>query len=243
MKTAVFRNALAHTLKEEGGYANHPNDPGGATMRGVTQGTYDTWRKRWGKPVAPVRGIADSELEEIYYRGYWLDGRCNLLESDALLPGLAVVHFDSCVNAGVTQAGKLLQRAVGVAADGRVGPTTITAARAAGRGAIPALVNQRVRFYQDLARSRPALAVFLRGWLLRVNRIGAAAGVSAAASVAARPVAADPAPPAAVAPSRPVVVGVATRAPVPPAIRPGWYKLGGLGLALYALARGVGIIS
>jgi hypothetical protein len=61
-----FARSLAKVLVHEGGYSNHPQDPGGATMKGVTQRVYDEYRRSIGVPVAPVRNISNSELEAIY---------------------------------------------------------------------------------------------------------------------------------------------------------------------------------
>lgn len=101
----AFDKALAQVLKWEGGYVEHPADPGGATAYGVTQATYDAWRRKQGTEVRPVREIDRSEVEAIYWQQYWLRAGCDQLEPAAL----ALVVFDAAVNSGVGAALKWLQ--------------------------------------------------------------------------------------------------------------------------------------
>ncbi len=71
MASDNFERCLAITLKWEGGYSNHPDDPGGPTMRGIIQREYDAWRKRHGGRLRPVRQIEEDELQAIYRTEYW----------------------------------------------------------------------------------------------------------------------------------------------------------------------------
>jgi lysozyme family protein len=105
--TPPFRRALAFVLKVEGGYTNDPVDRGGATNKGILQRLYDTYRKAEGLRPADVRRILDIEVEEIYRDAYLLEGDC-----DRMAWPVSLVHFDACVNTGVTQAAKFLQRSV-----------------------------------------------------------------------------------------------------------------------------------
>ena len=66
MASNSFERCLAITLKWEGGYSNHPDDPGGPTMRGIIQREYNTWRKKNGKRLRPVHQIDEDELQSIY---------------------------------------------------------------------------------------------------------------------------------------------------------------------------------
>lgn len=95
-----FRKALEFTLRWEGGYVNDSRDPGGATNQGVTQATYDHWRQSNGLSRQPVRGIAQDEVEQIYYENYWLRAGCDQTEP----LGLAISVFDFAVNSGVGTA-------------------------------------------------------------------------------------------------------------------------------------------
>ncbi|GLK72611.1 glycoside hydrolase family 108 protein [Ancylobacter dichloromethanicus] len=122
MSSEQFDEALKRVLVHEGGYADHPADPGGATMKGVTQRVYDGWRRRQGKALASVRHITNAEVAAIYRFQYWDE-----IRADAMPPGVDYVVFDGAVNSGPAQSVKWLQRALGVAADGQVGAATLDA--------------------------------------------------------------------------------------------------------------------
>lgn len=143
-------------------------------MQGVTQRTYDAWRKGRGLAPRPVRGIERSEVEAIYRAEYWTLARCGDLP-----PFARLAHFDAAVNCGVTTAAKLLQRAVRVADDGVIGPKTLAAVAAAGPGLLDAMLWERVRYYRSISIAKRSdgrdLKVFLPGWLGRVLDVRAAA--------------------------------------------------------------------
>jgi len=164
-----FLQALPVILKFEGGYANHPDDPGGATNKGITQKTYDGWRDGHGQEQQPVVRISDDEVEAIYHRNYWLAGGC-----DSLPWPLSLVHFDACVNHGIRNAWRIMQRAAGVADDGIPGPVTHAAIDAA---PVDGLVNDqlwhRLAFYERIMLNRSRSRVFCLGWLSRVNHLRA----------------------------------------------------------------------
>lgn len=101
-----FEACLAVTLKWEGGYSNHPDDPGGPTMRGVIQREYDKWRTANGKNRRPVRLISEAEVQAIYRQNYWDAAGCEELEC-----GLDLCVFDAAVNSGVARALKWLSEA------------------------------------------------------------------------------------------------------------------------------------
>ena len=103
----TYPHILRITLKHEGGFSDHPADPGGATMRGITQRTYDSYRKRRGLPLRPVREIEEAELQDIY-RGIWDSENC-----DSLPPALALNHFDATVNHGPRWSRGFLTEAAG----------------------------------------------------------------------------------------------------------------------------------
>jgi lysozyme family protein len=160
MTTDEFQRSLARVLIHEGGYANNPKDPGGATMRGVTQRVYDAYRAKLGQAPRPVRQIDDAELQSIYRRNYW-----NVVKGDALPPGVSYVVFDGAVNSGPTQAIKWLQRALGVADDGIIGPATLNAAMNANAAElIDQISYQRLAFLKRLS----TWGTFGKGWSERV---------------------------------------------------------------------------
>lgn len=142
--SADFDAALAITLGYEGGLADHPADPGGRTNRGVTQGTYDGWRRSQGQPTQAVDHITNEEVEAIYYQNYWLASG-----ADKLPAALALAHFDWAVNAGVGQAAKTL------------------AACQAADNPIKCYNDTREAFY----RASRNFAIFGQGWLNRLASI------------------------------------------------------------------------
>src|SRR6476661_8579982 len=129
MAASNFRPNLSLVLAHEGGYVNHPKDPGGATNQGVTQKVYDAYRAYHGHKMQSVRDIKDSEVSDIYNKNYW-----RLIRADSLPCGLDYAVFDFAVNSGVARATKYLQRLVGFTGndvDGIVGMVTVAAAEKA----------------------------------------------------------------------------------------------------------------
>lgn len=165
-----FARALPVILKAEGGYVHDPDDRGGATNKGVTQKTYDMWRKSELLPVRPVKEIQDVEVESIYRRDYWFAGR-----ADALAWPASLVHFDACVNHGVGRASKMLQDAAGVMVDGKIGPKTIAAVNADPAGVVKRYLEERERFYRLIAIGKQEK--FLKGWLARLDHLRIAVAV------------------------------------------------------------------
>lgn len=169
MAKESFAAALAAVLVHEGGYSNHPDDPGGPTMKGIIQRVYDGYRRARGLNVRPVRQIEERELKEIYRRQYW-----DAVRADELPPGIDYVVFDGAVNSGPAQSAKWLQRALGLPADGQVGAVTLAAAARTPRAAlVDDICDRRLAMLQNL-RTWP---VFGRGWGRRVadvRRLGKA---------------------------------------------------------------------
>ena len=158
-----FEKALGHVLKVEGGFVNHPDDPGGATNFGVTQAVYDAWRRTVSMPTRSVRNISHAEVRTIYHTHYWITARCELLPEP-----IGEIHFDGAVNHGPTQAARILQRAAGVPADGIIGPVTVGAAE---RMHPDQLLMSRIEFYRAICNRRPASRAFLLGWLNRIASV------------------------------------------------------------------------
>ncbi len=159
-----FERCLAEVLKHEGGWADHPKDPGGATMKGVTIGTYAQFK---GRKVTKdeLRNISDAELQAIYRRGYW-----DKVRGDDLPGGLDMVAFDAAVNSGPSRGAKWLQEALGVAADGKIGPATLEAARAQ---YAPAVIERAVGFRLAFLKRLKTWGTFGRGWQRRVDEVKA----------------------------------------------------------------------
>lgn len=161
MAAESFTRALAKVLVHEGGYSNHPDDPGGPTMQGIIQRVYDGYRRGKGLPTRSVRELERRELEEIYRKNYWDAARC-----DELPPGIDYVVFDGAVNSGPAQSAKWLQRALGLPADGTIGAVTLAAARAYGRNVqlVDEICNRRLA----MLRALRTWSVFGKGWGRRV---------------------------------------------------------------------------
>jgi len=150
----TFTRALDLTLRFEGEYSAHPDDPGGETKYGISQRAY---------PHLDIKNLTKEQAAEIYHRDYWLPARC-----DELPEQVAIAHFDCAVNCGVQAAARILQRALNVKDDGDIGPVTLAAVRAADPARlVERMLLERVAYYSDIALRRSQLRTFLAGWLSR----------------------------------------------------------------------------
>lgn len=164
--TDVFGQALAKVLLSEGGYSDDKLDPGGKTNFGITQRVDDAWRAQHGQPLQSVRLISQDEVSGIYRSNYW-----NAVQGDHLPAGVSYVVFDGAVNSGVSRSAKWLQTAIGVTADGQIGPATLRAVAAYGNASklIDAICDQRLAFLKGL----PTWGHFGGGWGTRVASVRA----------------------------------------------------------------------
>ncbi len=158
MTSENFGRCLAVTLKWEGGYSNHPDDPGGPTMRGIIQREYDAWRKKHGKSIRSVKQIEESELQTIYRAEYWDAVGCGDLPA-----GLDLCVFDAAVNSGVARAKQWLVSVRGKT-EGSTGQDP--------SWAIGLFCDERLAYLERLGR---LWRVFGPGWRRRVEGIRAAA--------------------------------------------------------------------
>ena len=156
-----YAQALKQVLKYEGGYVDHPKDPGGPTNKGVTQAVYDNWRKSQNLSTQSVRAIADSEVAAIYRQEYW-----DRVRGDDLPSGVDFAVFDYAVNSGVSRAAKTLQAVVGVTQDGVIGPATIQATKTY---VAMSITNRRLAFMQSLSIG----STFGKGWSARIADVKA----------------------------------------------------------------------
>lgn len=161
-----FQACLAEVLRHEGGFVNHPSDPGGATNLGITKATLSEWR---GKPVTvdDVRNLTVDEAGEIYRARYWQP-----IRGDALPPGVDLAVFDGAVNSGPGRSARWLQQALGVAQDGIIGPETLAAV---GRAKPATLIIEICDARMAFLRSLSTWPTFGKGWTARVNEVQAAA--------------------------------------------------------------------
>lgn len=156
-----FASSLALVLKSEGGNDDDPADHGGRTSRGIIQREYDAWRRGKGLPTRDVWTATDDEISTIYHDEYWAP------YCDDFPVGLDYLYFDMAVNAGPNRAAKLLQQALGVTADGRIGPITKEAVKNADPKKLIADYSEAKRnFYLGLHQPR-----FTKGWLNRTASV------------------------------------------------------------------------
>jgi len=156
-----YAQALKQVLKYEGGYVDHPKDPGGPTNKGITQAVYDAWQKSQNLPTQSVRNISDATVAAIYKQQYW-DRICG----DDLPAGVDFAVFDYAVNSGVSRAAKTLQAVVGVTQDGVIGPATIQATKTY---VAMTVTNKRLAFMQSLS----IWSTFGKGWAARIADVKA----------------------------------------------------------------------
>lgn len=153
-----FDKCLEMVLKHEGGFVNHPKDPGGATNMGVTLATYEQWVGR-SVSIEEMKNLAFQDVAPIYKKNYW-----DKVRGDDLPSGVDWSVFDWAVNSGPGRAAKALQKIVMVGQDGAIGPITLAAVHNHdAKEVIEAMYHSRQRFYENLS----TFETFGRGWTRR----------------------------------------------------------------------------
>ena len=151
----TFDVAFERLIGHEGGYVNHPDDPGGETNWGVTLRT-----AREAGYMGNMRDLTREQAREIYRTAYWQRARCDEFDG-----AIAFQVFDAAVNHGIGNSIRFLQRAARVADDGVMGPVTMTAVQAMTVTDVLARFNAaRLNFYTKLS-TWPS---FGKGWTRRV---------------------------------------------------------------------------
>lgn len=160
-----FQQALEKVLKHEGGFVNHPADPGGATNKGITLATFRRYVKRNGT-VDDLKALTIEQAGKVYKAQYW-----DKVRGDDMPSGLDYAVFDFAVNSGPAKAVKELQKVLGVTQDGIIGPITLEATRAANtKFLIDRLCDNRLTFLKRL-KTWPT---FGKGWDRRVAEVRSA---------------------------------------------------------------------
>lgn len=136
------------------GYVDDPLDPGGETKMGISNSAH---------PELNIKTLTWDQAKAVYLQDYWIRGSCDKLPRE-----VAIAHFDACVNSGISQASKFLQRAVSVNPDGRIGPVTIGSVQSS-LGVPQGMIAQRRKFFNELVFNKPTLGRFLNGWINRIN--------------------------------------------------------------------------
>lgn len=153
-----FDKCLEMLLSHEGGFVNHPEDPGGITNLGVTKKVYDEWTGR-ESTEQEMRDLTPEDVAPIYKKNYW-----DRIKGDSLPSGLDWACFDWAVNSGSGRPAKAVQRAVGATQDGAIGPQTL--------GLImekdpEEIINYVYGVRQDFYKSLKTFETFGRGWTRR----------------------------------------------------------------------------
>jgi lysozyme family protein len=157
-----FDAALLKLLSHEGGFVNNIRDSGGMTNRGVTRRTLENWLGR-AVTETEMRNLTPEAVGPLYKKMYW-----DKVQADALPSGVDYAVFDCAVNSGPVQALKFLQRAVGVADDGVMGPLTLRAVNALRAGdVVEKFTDARLNFLKSLHN----FDEFGRGWCRRVEEV------------------------------------------------------------------------
>lgn len=147
----TFDEAFEALIGHEGGYVNDPRDPGGETKYGISKRAY---------PGTVIRDLTLDAAKTIYRRDYWAPAGC-----DGLPAAIRFDVFDAAVNSGLGQAIRFLQTALGTTADGRFGPASQAALRAADPATLRALYSAaRLQFMTGL----PGWQTYGKGWARRI---------------------------------------------------------------------------
>ena len=155
-----FDKCLEMILHHEGGYVNHPKDPGGETNLGVTKRVYEEWGGQKNMKDLTVEDVAP-----IYKKNYWGRAKCDQLPS-----GLDLAVFDWSVNSGVGRAVKKLQKMIGTVADGGIGPNTLKSLEEYIRHhGLETTIENYKDIRQAFYRSLSTFNTFGKGWTKRNN--------------------------------------------------------------------------
>ncbi len=152
---STFQGLFDRLMKHEGGYINHPTDPGGETMYGVTKRV----ARAYGYNGA-MRSLPKSTAQAIADKLYW-----QAINGDELPRAVAWQVVDAAYNHGNRQAVKFLQRAIGASADGVIGPRTLAKVKAMDQNDIIFLfLAERLEFFTNLR----IWQTFGKGWARRI---------------------------------------------------------------------------
>ena len=158
-----FETVVHMVLEHEGGYVNHPSDPGGETKYGISKRAY---------PDVDIAELTEDDAADLYKRDYW-----DRIKGDDLPVGVACVVMDYAVNSGISRASKALQSVCGIAnGDGIIGPASLNAVwttvkNTSEEDVITAVTEQR----QGFIRALSIYDTFGKGWERRIDETRAKA--------------------------------------------------------------------
>ena len=157
-----WEKSLEVILHHEGGYVNHPKDPGGETNMGVTKRVYEDFGG-----TKDMKELTKEDVEPIYKKNYW-----DRVKGDDLPDGLDLMIFDFAVNAGTGRAAKFIQKLVNTTVDGGIGPNTLGKIKEyvvtyGIEETITSYALMRQNYYESLS----TFDTFGRGWTRRVSEV------------------------------------------------------------------------
>ena len=157
-----WEKSLEVILHHEGGYVNHPKDPGGETNMGVTKRVYEDFGG-----TKDMKELTKEDVEPIYKKNYW-----DRVKGDDLPEGLDLMIFDFAVNAGTGRAAKFIQRLVNTTVDGGIGPNTLGKIKEyvvtyGIEETITSYALMRQNYYESLS----TFDTFGKGWTRRVSEV------------------------------------------------------------------------
>ena len=157
---------FAMVLKHEGGFVNHPKDPGGMTNLGVTRTNWELYLNR-DVTEAEMRALTPEMVKPFYKKNYW-----DRIRGDELPSGVDYAAYDLAVNSGTGRAAKYLQQIAGVTVDGVIGPQSLKAIQKCdAEDVVDEICNMRMTFLKNLN----TFDTFGKGWTIRVNDVKAKA--------------------------------------------------------------------
>ncbi|GHT99291.1 hypothetical protein FACS1894126_5450 [Alphaproteobacteria bacterium] len=160
MYSSKFLKAFEYLMYHEGGYSNNQADVGGETKFGISKRSY---------PHLDIKKLTQDQARQIYFVDFWLKAKCEHIEDE----NVSIKFFDLCVNMGIGQAIKLIQRALRstgqiVTEDGIIGPITLKAINNAdSTDLLAALKSEAAGYYRLIANISPSQQTFINGWLNR----------------------------------------------------------------------------
>ena len=157
-----FDDCLKLILHHEGGYVNHPKDPGGETNLGVTKRVYEEW-VGYAVSEHTMKNLTEKDVAPIYKKNYW-----DRVKADQLPEGLDLCVFDWAVNSGTGRAAKKLQAMIGTTVDGGIGPNTLRALKMyCQTEGIEAAISDYTKMRQEFYEGLSTFDTFGRGWTRR----------------------------------------------------------------------------
>jgi lysozyme family protein len=166
LMTNRFLDIYRIVMEYEGGYVNHPNDPGGETYKGISRRAHSNW-EGW-KFIDQRKPVPENLVQKFYYDNYWTRLRCEEIPYP-----VGEYLFDFGVNAGITRAVITVQRALNnVKVDGVLGPVTMGAIqKQKPQELMYELLRHRIRYYTTITLQNSRFQVFFLGWIRRTIEV------------------------------------------------------------------------